>query len=76
MSWLLERVDPRWLLGTGFVLMAVGQLWAAALPVDDTTLTALVVRIGLVGIGFALGVISTTPPVTSCAAPLPCSPRC
>jgi hypothetical protein len=41
-------------------VMAVGQLWAAALPVADTTLTALVVPIGLVGIGFALGVTSIT----------------
>jgi len=60
MSWLLVRVNPRWLLGAGFVVMAVGQLWAAALPVADTTLTALVVPIGLVGIGFAVGVTSIT----------------
>jgi MFS family permease len=59
-SWLLERVNPRWLLGSGFVIMASGEFYAAALPVSDTTLTSLVVPIGLVGIGFALCVSSIT----------------
>ncbi len=59
-SRLLERVNPRWLLGSGFLIMAIGQFYAAVLPVADTTLTSLVVPIGLVGIGFALGVASIT----------------
>jgi MFS family permease len=59
-SWLLERVNPRWLLGSGFVIMAIGEFYAATLPVSDTTLTSLVVPIGLVGIGFALSVASIT----------------
>jgi hypothetical protein len=53
-------VDPRWLLGSGFVLMAIGQFLAAALPFTDTTRTALVVPIGLVGLWFALAVASIT----------------
>lgn len=59
-SRLLERVNPRWLLGSGFLIMAVGQFYAATVPIADTTLTSLVVPIGLVGIGFALGVASIT----------------
>jgi MFS family permease len=59
-SRLLERVNPRWLLGSGFAVMAIGQFLAATLPVGDTTLTALVVPIGLVGVGFALSVCSIT----------------
>lgn len=59
-SRLLERVNPRWLLGSGFAIMAAGQFYAAALPVSDTTLTSLIVPIGLVGVGFALGVASVT----------------
>lgn len=59
-SWLLERVNPRWLLGAGFVIMAGGEFYAATLPVSDTTLTSLIVPIGLVGIGFALSVASIT----------------
>jgi hypothetical protein len=59
-SRLLERVNPRWLLGAGFALMAAGQFLAATMPVGDTTLTSLVVPIGLVGVGFALSVSAIT----------------
>lgn len=59
-SWLLARVNPRWLLGAGFVLMGIGQFLAAGVPLTDTTLTSLVVPIALVGRGFALGVASIT----------------
>jgi MFS family permease len=59
-SRLLERVNPRWLLGSGFAIMAIGQFLALRLDVDDLTLTSLVVPIGLVGIGFALAVSSIT----------------
>jgi MFS family permease len=59
-SWLLERMNPRWLLGSGMAIMAAGQFLAATLPTDDTSLTSLVVPIGLVGIGFALSVSSIT----------------
>jgi MFS family permease len=59
-SRLLERVNPRWLLGSGLAIMAIGQFLAAALPVSDTSLTALVLPIGLVGIGFAFSVSSIT----------------
>ena len=59
-SWLLHRVNPRWLLGGGFAVMAAGQLLAATLPVSDGTLTSLIVPLGLVGIGFAFAVCSIT----------------
>ena len=59
-SRLLERVNPRWLLGSGLVVMAAGQFLASTMPISDTTLTALVVPLGLVGIGFALAVSSIT----------------
>ena len=59
-SWLLERVNPRWVLGSGLAIMAVGQFLAAGLRVGDTALTSLVVPIGLVGVGFALSVCSIT----------------
>jgi MFS family permease len=59
-SRLLERINPRWLLGTGLLVMALGQFLAATMPIADTTLTSLVVPIGLVGTGFALAVASIT----------------
>jgi MFS family permease len=59
-SRLLERVSPRWILGAGLGLMAIGSFIAAAMPVDDRALTSLILPIGLVGVGFALTVSSVT----------------
>ncbi len=59
-SRLIERINPRWLLGCGLVVMAAGQFLASTMPISDTTLTSLVVPLGLVGIGFALAVSSIT----------------
>jgi MFS family permease len=59
-SWLLHRVNPRWLLGGGFAVMAAGELLAATIPIANGTLTALIVPLGLVGIGFAFAVCSIT----------------
>lgn len=49
----LQRADPRLLLGGSLVLMAVGDLWLAGLPIADTTLPSLFGPFILVGIGFA-----------------------
>lgn len=59
-SRLLERVNPRWLLGSGFAIMAVGQFLALRLDVKDTALPSLIIPVGLVGIGFALAISSIT----------------
>ena len=59
-SRLLERINPRWLLGAGFLIMAIGEFLAIGLDVNDIALTSLIVPIGLVGIGFALAVSSIT----------------
>jgi MFS family permease len=57
---LLHRTNPRWLLGGGFAIMALGQFLALRLNITDTSLTSLIVPIGLVGVGFALAVSSIT----------------
>lgn len=59
-SRLLARVPARRLLAIGLILIAGGDFWAAALPVDDRALTSLVLPLGLVGVGFALTVSSIT----------------
>ncbi|HEY0689787.1 MAG TPA: MFS transporter [Kribbella sp.] len=59
-SRLVERINPRWLLGSGFAIMAAGQFLAIRLEVTDRGLSSLVIPIGLVGIGFALAVSSIT----------------
>jgi MFS family permease len=59
-SRLLERVNPRWLLSTGLLLIAAGDFVAASTDVHDTGLGAMMLPLILVGIGFALTVSSMT----------------
>ncbi len=60
-SHLLERYNPRWVLGVGFALIGAGDLWSAAVPVTpQLDLAPLIVPYALVGIGFALAVSSVT----------------
>lgn len=57
---LLRTVAPRLILGSGLVLMAAGDYWAATLPISDRAYTSLIVPLGLVGLGFAVTVSSIT----------------
>jgi MFS family permease len=57
---LMTVLAPRWVLGLGFTLMAVGDLWAGQLPIDDATLTSIILPMGLVGAGFAFAVSAVT----------------
>ncbi|HEX3790472.1 MAG TPA: MFS transporter [Pseudonocardiaceae bacterium] len=59
-SRLLERVNPRWLLSVGLLLMAAGDFIAASIDVHNQALSALILPLALVGIGFALTVSSIT----------------
>lgn len=59
-SRLLARVGARWLLTTGFALMAVGAWLASRLDVFDLRLAPMVAPALLIGIGFALSVSSFT----------------
>lgn len=57
---LMSTLQPRWVLGLGFTLMAAGNLWAGQLPIDDATLTAIILPMGLVGVGFSFAVAAVT----------------
>ena len=59
-SRLLARVSARWLLTTGFALMAVGAWLASRLDVLDMSLAPMVAPALLIGVGFALSVSSFT----------------
>lgn len=59
-SRLLPRVNPRWMLGGGFALIAAGDFWAATRPVSDLSIAPLIIPLALVGIGFAFAVSSVT----------------
>jgi MFS family permease len=64
-SFMMARYQPRWILGGGFLLMGVGQLLAANLPITNTGLPALILPMGLVGIGFSFAVSSVTATVVN-----------
>src|ERR1700761_2845978 len=64
-SLLMARLQPRWVLTLGFLLMGAGQLLAASMSVTDTALPSLIVPMGLVGIGFAFAVSSVTATVVN-----------
>jgi MFS family permease len=59
-SRLLAKLNPRFLLSAGLLLMAAGDFIAATLDVHDTALTSLILPLALVGIGFAFSVSSIT----------------
>src|SRR5205807_8334125 len=59
-SYMMPRVNPRWLLGGGFVLIAIGDFWASTLSVDHLSILPMVAPLALVGIGFAFAVSSVT----------------
>ncbi|HEX5194697.1 MAG TPA: MFS transporter [Solirubrobacteraceae bacterium] len=59
-TWLMHRVNPRWLLGGGFFVQAVGAAWAATVTIDHTSIGAILPALCVVGIGFAFSVASVT----------------
>jgi MFS family permease len=68
-SFLMARLQPRWVLSLGFLLMGIGQLLASNMSVTDTALPSLIVPMGLVGIGFAFAVSSVTATVVNTVPP-------
>lgn len=59
-SWMMPRVNPRWMLGGGFLLQAVGAAWAATVSVDHHSVAAILPPLAVVGIGFGFSVSSVT----------------
>ena len=57
-SFMLPRVNPRWMLGGGFVLMAIGDLWASTVAIQHVAVGPLVLPLALVGIGFSFAISS------------------
>src|SRR5690242_17160866 len=57
---VIHSFNPRWALGGGFLLMAAGDLWLAALPVSEMSLGPVIAPLALVGIGFAFALSSVT----------------
>lgn len=57
---LLERYNPKWVLGGGFTLTGVGGLWLSGIPATNLSLVPVVAPLVLAGIGFALTVSAVT----------------
>ena len=68
-SFLLTRLQSRWVLSLGFLLMGIGQVLASKMTESDTSLTAIIIPMGLVGIGFAFAVASVTATVVNTVPP-------
>jgi MFS family permease len=64
-SLMMARLQPRWVLSIGFLLMAIGQFLASRMSITDTALPSLIVPMGLIGIGFAFAVSSVTATVVN-----------
>jgi MFS family permease len=59
-SRVLERYQPRWILGTGFALIGAGDFWLSALHASDLSVAPVVVPLLIVGVGFALALNAVT----------------
>lgn len=57
---LLPRVNPRWMLATGFALIALGDFWLSSRTATTFSLWPVVPGLALVGFGFALAISSVT----------------
>jgi MFS family permease len=59
-SYVMPRVNPRWLLGGGFALIAAGDFWISTLSVSHLSILPMIAPLAVVGIGFAFAVSSIT----------------
>jgi MFS family permease len=59
-SWAMPRINPKWLLGGGFALIAIGDFWSSQVPIDRLSIVPMIPPLVLVGIGFAFAVSSVT----------------
>jgi len=57
---LLERYNPKWALGAGSLLIAIGTFWLAGISATDRSLLSVTVPLLIIGVGFAFAVASVT----------------
>jgi hypothetical protein len=59
-SFLITRVDPRWIAGTGGLLSSAGLLWLSRLSVDSEYVTGLLPPMIVLSIGLGLTFVPLT----------------
>jgi MFS family permease len=57
---VIHEYNPRWALGAGFLLIAIGDLWISTQSVADLSLAPIVAPLVLVGVGFAFALSGVT----------------
>jgi MFS family permease len=59
-SRLIERYQPKWVLGGGLLLIAAGDFWMSAIPIGNQSVTPLVPALVVAGAGVALALSAVT----------------
>jgi MFS family permease len=57
---VIHEYNPRWALGGGFLLIAVGDLWIATVSASSLSLAPILAPMALIGIGFAFSLSGVT----------------
>ena len=57
---VIQEYNPRWALGGGFALIAIGDLWIATQSASDLSLWPVVAPLVLIGVGFAFALSGVT----------------
>lgn len=60
LSRMLSRSNARWMLLAGLLPLAAGQFWLAAIPIEVTSLVAMIGPMLLLGVGFIFVITSLT----------------
>ncbi|MDK1348620.1 MFS transporter [Streptomyces sp. 378] len=59
-SRLIERYDPKWVLGGGLLLLGAGDFWMASIPIDQQSVTPLIAPLVVAGAGVAFVLSAVT----------------
>jgi MFS family permease len=57
---VLERYNPKWALGSGALLIGIGDFWMSATTASDLSLAPIVAPLIVIGIGFGFAVSAVT----------------
>ncbi|MGX5210434.1 MFS transporter [Streptomyces violaceus] len=59
-SRLIERYDPKWVLGGGLLLLGAGDFWMASIPIGRQSVTPLIAPLVVAGAGVAFVLSAVT----------------
>jgi MFS family permease len=59
-SRVLERYNPRWILGAGFALIGIGDVWLSSVSAARLSIAPIAIPLVIAGAGFALALTAVT----------------